>query len=101
MASENCTVWKFKNLIGEIIGDSPTNIDVIKFVNPVDDAYNGKSLSDMFFYDGEAIKIAQKGAKLIPKHSLMNSSGEDISEKFCMIVQKWFREFCQHDRLAF
>ena len=78
-------------MIGGIIGDSPTNIDVIKFVNPVDDAFNGKSLSDMFFYDGEPIKIAQKAAKLIPKHSLMNSSGDDICEKFYTIVKKWFK----------
>ena len=90
MVNENCTIWKLKLLIGDIIKDSPNNIDVIKFVNPVDDGYNGKSLTDMFFYDGESIKVAQKTPKVIPKYSLVNSTGEDLSEKFLNIVKKWF-----------
>ena len=93
VVSENCTIWRFKVLIGEITKDNPNNIDVIKFVNPIDDGYNGKSLADLFFYDGESIKIAQKPPKVIPKYSLINSAGEDLSEKFLNIVKKWFNEF--------
>ena len=99
VANENTTIWKFKTMIGEIIRENPSNIDVIKFVNPVDDGYHGKSLSDMFFYDNESIKIAQKPPKMIPKHSLVNSTGDDLSEKFLTIVRKWFDEFSQNDRM--
>ena len=52
---------------------------MIKFVNPIDDRFNGKSMSDMFFYDGENIKIAQKGVKVLPKHNLLNSDGTGLS----------------------
>ena len=86
-------MWKFKNLISDIIKTPPEKIDVIKFVNPIDDGFNGKSLSDMFFYDNENIKISQKMPKPIPKHSLLSNDGDQLSEKFAKIVKKWFDEF--------
>lgn len=50
--NENDTLWKLKLKMAEIIKENPLDIDIIKFVNPVDDGYMGKSLIDLFFYDG-------------------------------------------------
>ena len=80
-------------MIGEIIKDSPSNIDILKYQNPLNDAYNGKSLSDMFFFDGEGIKIAQRAPRLIPKHSLVSPDGETLSNNCATIVEKWYNEY--------
>ncbi len=36
------------------------------------DTSNGKSLSDLLFYDNENIKISKKPVKMIPRCGLLN-----------------------------
>ena len=38
------------------------------------DTNNGKSLTELLFYDNESIKISKKPPKLIPRASLLNEN---------------------------
>jgi hypothetical protein len=48
-----------------MINEIPENVDVIKYVDPMPDTNNGKSLNELLFYDKENIKIQKKPAKVI------------------------------------
>jgi len=45
------TLWRFKQVLAEIYKESVNNIDVVKYVNPIDDTNLGKSLSDIHFFN--------------------------------------------------
>ena len=63
IANENDTLWKLKTILANLIQENPINIEITKYVNPIDDSLNCKSLIDLSFYDGEGIKIVKKTVK--------------------------------------
>jgi hypothetical protein len=50
-ANENESLWKFKKRLAEIYKVPATKLDVIKYVNPIENSNLGKSLSDLFFFN--------------------------------------------------
>lgn len=73
-----------------MISEAPEDIDVIKYSEPMTDANNGKSLTELLFYDNESIKIAKKAIKPIPRSDLFNENKSDVSEKFEGIISTLF-----------
>jgi hypothetical protein len=49
--SDNETLWTLKRRLAPIYGLHPTKLDVVKYVNPIDDSNLGKTLSDLFFFN--------------------------------------------------
>lgn len=45
------TLWRFKTLLSEVYNLPASKVDVIKYVNPIEDSNNGKSLSELFFFN--------------------------------------------------
>ena len=66
-SNENESLWKLKQKLAEIYKIPATKLDVIKYVNPIEDSNLGKSLSDLFFFNQEAIKIQKKDAQNVPR----------------------------------
>lgn len=69
------------------------NIDIIKYVDPMPDTNNSKSLNDLSFYDKETIKIVKKAPKLIVRGSLVNEGKSEVSSKFKRIIVGWFNKY--------
>lgn len=59
-------------MVSDIIEEQPEIIDVTKFSDPIKDSNNGKSISDLFFYDNETIKVGKKSPQMIPRCNLLN-----------------------------
>lgn len=69
------------------------NIDVIKYIDPMADTNNSKSLNDLSFYDRESIKIVEKVPKLIVRGNLVNEEKSEVSTKFRRIIAGWFNKY--------
>ena len=49
--NENFTLYSFKKKLAEIYKENPNEINVHRFVHPIADENNGKSLSDLHLYN--------------------------------------------------
>ena len=43
-------------------------IDVVKYVNPIEETNNGKAISDLNFFNEETIKVQRREARDIPRY---------------------------------
>jgi hypothetical protein len=91
--NENITLWDFKGKLAEVFNEQISKIDVVKYVNPIEDVYNGKSLSDLHFFNEEGIKIQKREPRDIPRHELLTPEKEGLSFRFGQIVEKWFNGY--------
>lgn len=91
--NENATLWDLKIKLSPIYSEPADKIDVIKYVNPIEETSFSKSLSDLHFFNEEGIKISRRDPKEIPKHDLVSIDGTALHPKFEKIVQKWFFEY--------
>lgn len=91
--NENTTLWEFKGMLAGIYGEPISKIDVVKYVNPIEDSHNGKSLSDLHFFNEEGVKAQRRDPKEVPRHELLSSNGLALSERFNLIVEKWFDSY--------
>ena len=57
------------------------------------DTNNGKSLTELLFYDNESIKIAKKPTKPLQRSDLFNKDKSDLSEKFEAIIKNFFNQY--------
>ena len=48
---------------------------MFKFNTAISDELNGKSLSELHFYNDETIKVERKSVKDIPRKELLNETG--------------------------
>ena len=58
--NENLTLWKLKEKLAAIYNESIYQIDVVKYINPLDDSNLGKSLQELHFFNELTIKIQRK-----------------------------------------
>ena len=91
--NENDNLWRLKQALSEVYKIPAIKLDVIKYVNPIEDSNLGKSLSDLFFFNQEAIKIQKKDAKDMPRFELLNDDNESLTTRFDKIVDGWFDKY--------
>jgi hypothetical protein len=84
--NENSTLWDLKLKLAELYGEPVTKIDVVKYVNPIDDQNNGKALSDLHFFNEEGIKVTKREPRDVPRHELLAPGGEHLTERLEAIV---------------
>lgn len=77
--NENQTLWKLKVLLAPVYGLPPTSVDIVKYVNPIEQVNHGKSLSELFFFNEEGIKIQKKGPREIPRFELLTEDHEALT----------------------
>ena len=58
--NENETLWMLKKRLSEVYKLPALKIDVIKYVNPLEDSNLAKSLNNLFFFNEEGVKIQKK-----------------------------------------
>lgn len=77
--NENNTLWELKGRLSEIYGEPVNKLDVIKYVNPIEDQNNGKALTDLHFFNEEGIKVTRRDPREIPRHELLSPDGHSLS----------------------
>ncbi len=60
----------------------PEDLVVLKFNTAISDELNGKSLTDLHFYNDETVKVERKPVKDILRKELLNETGEALTPKF-------------------
>lgn len=91
--NENTTLWEFKGLLAGVYGEAVGRIDVVKYVHPIEDGHNGKSLSDLHFFNEEGVKVQRREPREVPRHELLSGNGQALSERFGAIVEQWFERY--------
>ena len=91
--NENMTFWKLKEAVAEGFDEPVHKIDLIKYVYPIDEALNSKSVGDLHFFNEEVVKVQRKDVKPIPRHELLSENKRNLSERFDKIVQRWFEAY--------
>lgn len=49
--SENMTLWDLKNKLAPIFNQPVGKIDLVKYVDPIADSQNGRSIQDLHFFN--------------------------------------------------
>lgn len=96
--NENTTFWELKLRLAELYSEPVSKIDVVKYVHPIDDTNHGKAITDLHFFNEEAIKATRREPRDIPRHELVSLDGKRLSDRFERIVEKWFAGY-QHQGL--
>lgn len=91
--NENSTFWELKLRLAEIYSEPVSKIDVVKYVNPIEDTNNGKAITDLHFFNDENIKVIRREPKEIPRHELATPDNKRLSARFEAIVEKWFNDY--------
>lgn len=80
--NENDTLWRLKVALSEVYKLPPEKLDIIKYVSPIGDTNNGKSISELYFFNEEGVKISKKEIKDIPRFELLNEDNESLTDRF-------------------
>lgn len=69
-------------LLSPVYNVPAEKLDIIKYVNPIDDVNNGKSISQLYFFNEEGIKVSKREPKDIPRFDLLNEDNETMTDRF-------------------
>ncbi len=62
-------------IVAELFNEKPEDLTVLKFMSPIADELNGKSLGDLHFYNKESVRVQRKPVKEIPRKDLLTETG--------------------------